>query len=293
MPLFSMTGYGRSKQGTALGMVDVEIRTINHKYTDLNVKVPRDFPMLEERLKALLASRISRGRVTVNVSLDSGRDSGSTLGIDRGRVEAYLGIFHELKAAYELQGEVDLKLLAGFPEIITRSLPEPDVESLWQSLVPVVETALAGCLEMRQREGEAIGKSITKSIETVAALLSEVEEIAPKRIEKVRERLRKAVFGLTEGTGIEESRLLYEVSFLAERWDITEEIERMKSHLSLLRSSLREGGVVGRRLVFLCQEIHREANTISSKANDSEIVQRAVLIKEEGEKIREQLENLE
>lgn len=293
MALSSMTGYGRARQETALGTVDVEIRTINHRYTDLSVKVPKDFPMLEERLRTLLAERISRGRVTVNVSLDSGREGRPALELDRQVIEDYLRIFREVKSEYELPGEVDLRLLAAFPEIINRSLPELDAEELWRSLVPVVEAALTDCLEMRRREGEAIARAVTKSLDTVAVLLSEIEELVPTRIERIRERLRKAVFELTEGSGIEESRLLFEISFLAERWDITEEIERIKSHLSLFRASLGEGGVVGRRLVFLCQELHREANTISSKANDSQIVQKIVLVKEAVEKIREQLENIE
>jgi uncharacterized protein (TIGR00255 family) len=293
MALYSMTGYGRSRQVTEIGTVDVEIRSINHRYVDLNVKVPRDFPAIEERLRALLTSKITRGRVSVNVSLDSGRETRPPLTIDSQAVEDYLRIFRELKSTYELPGEIDLKMLAAFPEIIGRSIPEPDADALWRGLEPVVDTALGECLESRRREGEAIGKAVTKSLDIVTSLLAEVEEIVPQRIEKLRERLKRAVFGLTEGTGIEESRLLYEVSLVAERWDVTEEIERLKSHLALLRSSLGEGGVLGRRLVFLCQEMHREANTISSKGNDSSIVHKVVLIKEEVEKIREQLENLE
>ena len=124
-------------------------------------------------------------------------------------------------------------------------------------------------------------------------ILKDIEKLVPERIERIRERLRKAVLSVAEVTDIEESRLLYEVSLVSERWDITEEFDRINSHISLFRTYIGEGGVLGRRLTFLCQELHREANTISSKANDSQIVQKVVLVKEEIEKIREQLENLE
>jgi uncharacterized protein (TIGR00255 family) len=202
-------------------------------------------------------------------------------------------IFEELKYFYKVAGEIDLRLLSGFSEIFSHTVPALDEELFWKTLEPIIEGALTDCLKMREKEGERINEAVSERLSRIEAVVIEVEGIAPERIEKVRERLRKAVSSLLEGTGIEESRLMYEVSLISERWDISEEIERMKSHISLFRSYIKEGGVLGRRLTFLCQELHREANTISSKANDAPIVQKVVLIKEEVEKIREQLENLE
>ncbi|MFQ6102664.1 MAG: YicC/YloC family endoribonuclease [Candidatus Glassbacteria bacterium] len=293
MPLYSMTGYGRSRQQTEFGSIDVEVKTINHRYADLNIKLPKDAHEIEERVKAQIAKRISRGRVNVNILFDPVGNQRSRMCIDKEAFEDHIKVFEELKYFYEVSGDIDLRLLAEFPDIFSRTVPSIDEDTFWHNLEPVLEGALSDCVKMREREGERIGLVVSERLSSIKALLAEIEKITPQRIERLREKLKKAVFSLMEGVAIDESRLMYEVSMIAERWDITEEIDRMNSHLALFKSYLEEGGVLGRRLTFLCQELHREANTISSKANDSLIVQKVVLIKEEVEKIREQLENLE
>ena len=293
MSLFSMTGYGRNRQDTEYGAVDVEIRTVNHRYVDLVVRIPRDIQGIEDRIKSLITGKISRGRVNVNIALDPGADQYSRVSIDEEILKNYLKALEELKCFYKVSGEIDLRLISGCPEIFTHTVPSIDEEKFWLTLEPILSGALTDCVNMREREGERIGKAIVDRLTAVEALLKDVEQLVPERIDRIRERLRKAVFSVAEGTDIEESRLLYEVSLVSERWDITEEFDRINSHISLFRTYIGEGGVLGRRLTFLCQELHREANTISSKANDSQIVQKVVLVKEEIEKIREQLENLE
>jgi uncharacterized protein (TIGR00255 family) len=288
-----MTGYGRSRRDTELGMIDVEIRTVNHRYADLGVKLPRDLHGIEDRVKTLIAEKIKRGRVNINVLLDPAGEQKPRMCIDKEALQDHLKVFEEMKFFHKIAGEIDLKLLAGFPDLFSRTVPTLDEDQFWASLEPIMSEALSDCVQMRAREGERLGEIVTQSLSNVETLVSDVEDMAPARMDKVRERLKKAVSSLTEGTDIEDSRVMYEVSLLAEKWDVTEEIERIKSHLELFREYLGEGGVLGRRLTFMSQELHREANTISSKANDSAIVQKVVLMKEEVEKIREQLENLE
>ncbi len=293
MSIQSMTGYGRHKEETGLGILDVEVRSVNHRYTDLNLRIPRDFQSIEDRIKKLISRKITRGRISVAVTVEGRTDARSSLGYDEQVVDDYLRVFRRIKERYGLQGEVDLGLIAGFPDIITRAQPAPDDETVWAGIEPVLARALADCISMREREGRELADVVNGSLDNMKRLIDDVEELAPGRIERVRERLRRAVSEVAAGMNIEDSRLLYEVSLVAERWDITEEIDRSKSHLAQFRAYLEEGGVLGKRLTFLCQELHREANTIAAKANDSEIVQIIVLVKEEIEKIREQLENLE
>ncbi len=291
--LKSMTGFGRGEGETALGKIAVECRSINHRYCDINLKLPKRFNPLEARIKEVVRSEVARGRVDVSIKLDATGEAKVQLEVDVALAEQYYRALQLLKEKFGIEGEITLELLAGAKDLILAKEGGEDVEPYWQEMVPVLKQSLKDMDQMKRSEGESLGKDLLQRLDRISTLLEEIRTRFPSSLKAYQERFGERLRALLEGSELDPSRLQQEVALWVERTDITEEMVRAESHLKQFRAFFESQDPVGRKMDFLLQEIHREANTISSKANDAEVSQRIVEVKSELEKIREQIQNIE
>lgn len=292
----SMTGYGEAERDTPAGRLRLEIKTVNHRFLNTNVKSPPGFDRFERGIVEVLKRHLSRGHATVFLALDRSMAEGSDgPAVDLERARGYREALAALKDALDLPGDVDVALMAGFGDLFrarevdrTEGVEPDDVLALAEAAASAVRT-------LREAEGERLETDLRERLAAISTHLGTVEVRAPQRLVEQRDRLRTAVLELADQVEVDEERLAREIAYLAERWDINEEVVRFRSHIELFEEALSAEGdePVGKRLGFLVQEMHREANTIGSKANDTELTHAAVTIKEEIERIREQVENVE
>jgi uncharacterized protein (TIGR00255 family) len=292
----SMTGFGEAEAPTPAGRLRVELRSVNHRYLNVNARLPAALARFEPELREWLRGSFTRGHVNCTVRVES--DGDSTVGglqLDEERVSAYLALFRQLGERFEVPGTVDLALLSRYNDIFRRR-EEDEIEPVTaEQLRAVVEEAARRAAVMREDEGRRLLADLEGRLDGMGRELAVIAARAPARLEAERDRLRDAVRELAAGVAVDEARLAQEIAYLAERLDINEELVRFRSHLEHFRELLGAPAAeaVGKRLSFLVQEMHREANTIGSKANDARIAQRVILIKEEIERLREQVENVE
>jgi len=291
--LKSMTGYGRAERETALGKVFVETRSVNHRYCDINIKLPKRLASFETRIKELIRSQVSRGRIDVLLKIDSGEEEKVQLHVDLHLAEQYYRALQALKENLQLKDKITLSLLAGAKDLITAKEEVGEIEPYWQEMIPILKKSFQEMDEMKRSEGEALCKDLRLRLENIHQHLGEIKHLFPLRLEAYQNRLHERIRSFLRDVEVDTNRFQQEVAFLAERADITEEIVRMESHLAQFVLLLEGDEPVGRKMDFLLQEIHREINTVSAKANDAEISQRVVEIKSELEKIREQVQNIE
>jgi len=292
--LKSMTGYGKGEGETGLGKVIIESRSVNHRYSDINVKLPRRLAPFENRIKELIRSQISRGRIDVSIKLnDALEGERAQLQVNSVLAEQYVAALLSLKEQFHLKGELSLELLAGAKDLISAKEETGEVEPYWQEIIPILKQSLQGMDEMKQMEGVALAKDIEKRLQQIAEQLERIKALFPSCLSAYQTRLRERLQSLLGGIEVDPLRLQQEIAILAERTDITEEIVRAQSHLHQFDLFLRSKESVGRKMDFLLQEIYREVNTVSSKANDAEISRMVVEIKSELERIREQVQNIE
>jgi uncharacterized protein (TIGR00255 family) len=289
----SMTGYGRGEWQANGKKVEVEVKSFNHRYCDISLRLPRRLSPLETQARNLIRQRISRGRIEAFVKVDESSQDEQKLELDLNLAKDYHLALKTLQESLGIPGELRLEVLAGFKDIFTRKEVEADPEKDWSSLQAALEGALGSLEAMRRDEGRKLTEDFLGRLEAIEKMIQEVEEKAPLALRACRDRLAQRVQELNEGVGVDEGRLAQEVAFLAERSDITEELVRIRSHLNQFRDMLKGTEPAGRKLEFLLQEINREANTIGSKASDAGIAQITVGIKSELEKIREQVQNVE
>lgn len=288
-----MTGFGRSEGETRLGKVLVESRSVNHRYSDINVKLPKRLVPFENRIKEIIRSQVSRGRVDVSIKLDALEGEKIQLQVDFNLAEQYVQALQTLKEKFQLKEEITLELLAGAKDLITVKEENGDIEPFWQELLEILKGSLKEMDEMKCQEGALIARDIQMRLERIRLQLQEIEIQSSSYLEAYQTRFRERIRSLLGGVEVDLSRLYQEIALMAERMDITEEIVRVKSHLHQFVQFVEAKEPVGRKMDFLVQEIHREVNTISSKASDAEISKRVVEIKSELEKIREQVQNIE
>ncbi len=290
----SMTGYGR-KEVTGAGIHgSIEVRSVNNRYLDIQVKTPRSLAALEPRVKKTVQDRFSRGRFDVFITRNGEQERTGRLAHDEALAAQYIAILRDLKARFSLSGEVDLSLVAGFQGLIAVTEEKEDIEALWQLLAEGLEQALDELDGMRSVEGQALVKDMLRRLDILESLLKAIQELSPLNVENARKRMAETLTRLLNERP-DPVRLAQEMAILAERTDVTEELTRLSSHLSQFHVMLAKatGEPVGRKLDFLLQEMGREANTISSKAMDAQISYHVVDIKAELEKIREQVQNIE
>jgi len=291
--LKSMTGFGRAEGETTLGRVVVESRSVNHRYCDINTKLPKRLSFFESRIKEIIRSQVSRGRIDVSLRLDTVGEEKVQLSVDLELAQQYYRVFQDLREKLQLKDEVTLNLLAGAKDLITAKEESGDIEPYWQEILPILKQSFKNMDDMKRLEGESLTKDLQQRLEHIAQQLQIIKQQFPSHLKANLSRLHERLRSLLEGMEIDPSRFQQEIAFLAERTDITEEIVRAESHLAQFSSLLEGNEPVGRKMDFLLQEIHREVNTVSSKANDAEISQRVVEMKSELEKIREQVQNIE
>jgi len=294
----SMTGFGDAEVGVAAGRLLVEVRTVNHRHLHTTFRLPASLSRWEAEMREWLRAFFSRGHVscTVRVAAEGESAEPRPIRIDEERVGAYLAAFREISTRFGLLGEPDLHLLARYNDIFLRDGAEEETEEVpADALRAAVEEAARRNVRMREDEGRRLHADLEGRLAAMEAALAAVRERAPERLLSERDRLRAAVRELAAGVAVDEDRLAQEVAYLAERWDVSEELVRFASHVELFRELLGAGAEepVGKRLGFLVQEMHREANTIGAKANDAVIAHRVVAIKDEIERLREQVENVE
>jgi uncharacterized protein (TIGR00255 family) len=289
----SMTGYGVGQKVTSLGRVAAEARSNNHRYLDVNVKLPKRLSPFETRIKEMVKGQFSRGRFDISIEMDSPGKDQLKLEPNIEVARMYVQALETLKSNLDLRGEVTLDMVSRTKDVITAKEEEGDLDPLWDELSGVLRSCLEALETMRKREGENLARDLRGRLMRIAHHIAEVKSRSPSVVEAYRKRLSERLAEMTEGLEIDRWRLHQEVAYLAERCDITEEVVRIDSHLGQFGHMLDSDEPLGRKMDFLLQEIHREVNTMSAKANDVVISQKVVEIKAELERMREQIQNVE
>lgn len=290
----SMTGYGRGEESFDDFRFIVEIKAVNHRHLDLVIRASRELFPLEEKIRRLVKEKISRGRVEVFVTLETTRGKGKNVNVDEELALSYFQCLQKLQASFNLQQkELTAQELALFPEVLYLEKNTLDVESLAPVLEKAVSEAISTLLQQRTEEGSRLREDIKARLKVLERLTEKIKERGPYFLEEYRNKLNARLEELHDGREFDRQRFFTEVAFFAERCNIEEEIVRLKSHLQSFGREIQTGSVVGRKLDFLLQEMHREINTIASKSSDLEISYLVVEAKSEIEKIREQVQNIE
>ena len=290
--LISMTGFGQSEVTVRDTRVSVEIRTVNHRFLDFSMKIPRVLNCHEKDIKDIIKKKISRGRISVTINVDI-EHAEPKLKLNLSLMEQYLKELNKFAKQHKLSGQIDINTLALLPDVFAKGEEETDTEVPWKLVQKGVGQALDSCMQMRFVEGKALERDVRKRLKQIDNLVTKIEKAAPKALETSRISLRERVEMLLEGTVIDQDRLMTELSILADRLDFTEEITRLKSHINQFTKCLDENGAVSKKLTYILQEIHREVTTAGSKAANTKIIEYVVLLKEESEKLREQVQNIE
>jgi uncharacterized protein (TIGR00255 family) len=286
-----MTGFGSAEGQVLGGRLSLEIRSVNHRYFNPQLKLPPELVGTEAQVRERLRHRLDRGHVAVSARWLEAPVTAVAVTVDLSRARQVLEAARELKKRLKLKGEVDLAFVARHPDVL--AVERDGVTAEWSEVEPLLEQAAGQVVAMRVREGAALARELAQRLDALAAGADQVERRAPERLTSELARLRKVVAELAAGVAVDEQRLVAEVALLADRVDVTEELVRLRTHLAACRAALAEDGAVGKQLGFLAQELLREINTIGSKANDAAITQAVIAMKGELEKFREQLENLE
>ncbi|MBS5150184.1 MAG: YicC family protein [Butyricicoccus pullicaecorum] len=289
----SMTGYGRARKSVDGREISVEVRAVNHRYLDVNLKCPRAYGFLEEALKKAASTRIARGKVDVFVQILGTSADDLKVSVNTALAQHYMNALCALSEATGLPNDVSLLSLARMPEVLVEEQAEPDTERLTAGVLEIFHEALGEFDAMRTVEGEKMAADVRMRGQTILSLLEKVEERAPQRTIEYREKLEKRMQELLADTTIDPQRILTEAAVFADRTAIDEETVRLRSHLSQMDEMLKDEKPIGRKLDFLVQEMNRESNTIGSKANDVALSKIVVELKSEIEKIREQIQNIE
>ena len=289
----SMTGYGRARETLNGRDITVEVRSVNNRYLDCTVKMPRAYVFAEDAIKSRVQKAISRGKVDVFVTIDTTAADVSVVAVNEPLARSYYEALMSLKNTFALEGEISPMALAKFPDVLTVTRAEEDLETVAADICTVLEQALQAYNEMRAVEGERLAADISGRVATIESVVSKVEERSPQTVAEYRARLTAKMTEVLQSTTIDESRILTEAAIFSDKIAVDEETVRLRSHIAQLRTMLESDQPVGRKLDFLIQEVNRECNTIGSKCNDLTIAQDVVNMKAEVEKIREQVQNIE
>ena len=288
-----MTGYGRGEAVVNGRPITVEVRSVNNRYLDCSVKLPRVYVFAEDAIKTGVQGHISRGKVDVFVTIGPSEEGDTAISVNKPLADGYYAALCELRDSYGLKDDISVALLSRFPDVFLVERTQEDLEAVSADICSVLEQALADFDAMRVREGEKLCQDVLGRADTIEGLTVRVEERSPGIVADYRARLTAKLNEVLQNTQIDESRILTESAIYADKVAVDEETVRLRSHLSQLRHMLEQGGAIGRKLDFLIQEFNREANTIGSKCSDIETAGYVVDIKAEIEKIREQIQNIE
>ena len=289
----SMTGYGRAVETVNGREFTVEIRSVNNRYLDCTVKLPRSFSFAEEAVKAAVKAAVSRGKVDVYISVRSETEADVQVTLNKPVVEGYLAAMRQMVSDYGVTDDISVSTLSRLSDVFVVDKPKADEDQLKADLLSVVEKALLAYDAMRVTEGLALENDLRSRANTILELVAQVEELNPKTVSDYRKRLEEKMREVLENKSIDESRILTEAAIFADKVAVDEETVRLRSHLEQMNAMLSGNGGIGRKLDFLLQEMNREANTTGSKCSDVKVARIVVDIKAELEKIREQTQNIE
>ena len=291
----SMTGYGRARQTLNGRDITVELRSVNNRYLDTTVKLPRAYIFTEDAIKRRVQGAVSRGKVDVFVTIDSTGADETVVAVNEPLARSYLEALRKISALNpgDIRGEYSAVDVARFPDVLTVTKAEEDLESVQADICSVVDEAVTAYNAMRAVEGEKLAADISSRLDTIETLTGQVEARSPETVREYREKLAARMQEVLQSTTIEESRILAEAAIYADKVAVDEETVRLRSHVSQLRTMLVSDEPMGRKMDFLIQEVNRESNTVGSKCNDVEIARVVVELKAEVEKIREQVQNIE
>ena len=289
----SMTGYGRARQTLHGRDITVEVRSVNNRYLDCTVKVPRTYIFAEDAVKSRVQKAVSRGKVDVFITIDATAADETVVAVNEPLARGYYEALTKIRDMFSLEGELTAAVLAKFPDVLTVTKAEEDLESVAGDICAVLDEALEAYNAMRAVEGVKLCEDIAGRVTTIETVVGKVEERSPQTVAAYREKLTARMQEALQSTTIDESRILTEAAIFADKIAVDEETVRLRSHIAQLRTMLKSDQPVGRKLDFLIQEVNRECNTIGSKCNDLTIAQDVVNMKAEVEKIREQVQNIE
>lgn len=288
-----MTGYGSGENDEHDYRTTVEIKAVNHRYNEILIRLPKNCNALEDRIRKTVAAALHRGHIEVFVGVSYHGQRSNTVTVDNGLAIAYYNAVKGLAQTLDVPADDVLYLVARFPEVIAVQETPADTEVVWQVLSVALAQALQAVRRMRTVEGEHIGQDIAARVTRLATLRNFIEQRAPEVVKSYQDKLWHRVTSALETVDVNMDRLWQETVLFAERSNITEELVRLSSHIQQFHTILADGGVVGRKLDFLVQEMNREVNTIAAKANDADIINATVEMKSEIEKVREQIQNIE
>ena len=289
----SMTGYGRARETLNGRDITVEVRSVNNRYLDCTVKVPRAYIFVEDAVKSHVQKAVSRGKVDVFITIDATAADETVVSVNEPLARGYYQALTQLRDMFSLQDDLTAATLARFPDVLTVTKAEEDLESVATDICAVLDDALAAYNAMRTTEGGKLSEDIAGRAATIEAVVGKVEERSPQTVAAYREKLLSRMQEVLQSTAVDESRILTEAAIFADKIAVDEETVRLRSHIAQLRTMLQSEQPIGRKLDFLIQEVNRECNTIGSKCNDLTIAQNVVNMKAEVEKIREQVQNIE
>lgn len=291
--LLSMTGYGSAKGSVEGQEITVELKSVNNRYLDCSVRLPRNFLFAEDTVKQAVSAGVSRGKVDVFVSAQASQDSGTVVSVNEELARGYRDAVARIAETLGLESGLNAFSLARFPDVLTVERRELDKNKAAAALSEITAKAVEEFNAMREREGERLRRDMLGKLETIEGLVSVVEERSPQTVKEYRERLEARLRDILADRSLDEQRVITEAAIFADRTAVDEETVRLRSHIAQFRTMLEEGSPIGRKMDFLVQEFNRESNTIGSKCSDASLAKVVVDLKSEIEKIREQLQNVE
>ena len=289
----SMTGFGRCEVQEAERKITVEMKSVNHRYLDVNIKMPKKLNFFEAAIRSELKNYIQRGKVDLFITYEDFTETNVCVKYNKELAAEYMTYLNQMAEDFSLDNDVRVSTLSRYPEILTMEEQTIDEEKLWQLLDKAIKGASEGFVETRIKEGEHLRDDLLLKLDGMLAHVDFITERSPQILAEYKQKLEDKVKELLEDTKVDENRLLMEVTIFADRVCVDEELVRLRSHIETTRDTLLQGGSIGRKLDFIAQEMNREANTILSKSNDLEISNRAIELKTEIEKVREQIQNIE
>lgn len=291
--LKSMTGYGRCETVTEGKKILVEIKSVNHRFSDYNIKVPRHLGFLEDKTRQYASQRVTRGKIDIYVAVENYDEADHDIMLNAELAKNYIEVLQELRDKFGLKDDISVSSVARYNDIFKTERCEDDQDKMWELVKSVMSEAMDAFIAMREREGERIEKDLRERIAYMSDLARQVDERSPQTVAEYRDKLYAKIKELLEDRDIDEARILTEVAIFADKVAVNEETVRLSSHFAEFYQILDSGEPAGRKLDFLIQEINREVNTIGSKASDIEIAKIVVTLKGEIEKLREQIQNIE
>ena len=289
----SMTGFGRSEPVTEGYKLIVEMKAVNHRYSEFSIKMPKKLNFFEAGIRTLLKEYINRGKVDIFITYEDYRESDVCIKYNPEIAKTYLDYLRQIESEFGVRDDITVTRLAGMPDVLTREEQTVDEDALWEILEAGIRKAAEKFVQTRQVEGEHLKEDLIGKLNGMLDMVDHIEQESPKLVQQYREKLEAKVQELLDGSNIDESRIAAEVVIYADKICVDEETVRLRSHINSTKEILSGGGSVGRKLDFIAQEMNREANTILSKANSLDISNTAIDLKTEIEKVREQIQNIE